>query len=190
MGRPDQGRGNHGQRIEWWRHGVTPRSACQLARPTFLPGRHTRISSDAALSWSGVNMTSNVDMTASKKGVDRHRGEESESTPYWYSRARLPLTTINIHRGNDRGKHRGNYRGICFFWLDKWLHLVPFDLRVHELVLQALADCGRLREGDCIVAAWPSRGGRRLEPVGGCKCPAQIAAILFGQRFRGGISAM
>src|SRR5690606_30061315 len=32
--------------------------------------------------------------------------------------------------------------------LDKWLQLAPFDRRVHELVLQALGHCGRLREGE------------------------------------------
>lgn len=40
-----------------------------------------------------------------------------------------------------------------FSCLDKWLQLVPFDLRVHELVLQALTHRGRLREGEEHLAA-------------------------------------
>lgn len=37
--------------------------------------------------------------------------------------------------------------------LDKWLQLAPFDPRVHELMLQALGHCGRLREGEEHLAA-------------------------------------
>lgn len=40
-----------------------------------------------------------------------------------------------------------------FDCLDKWLQLAPFDLRVHELVLQSLGHCGRLREGEEHLAA-------------------------------------
>lgn len=40
-----------------------------------------------------------------------------------------------------------------FACLDKWLQLAPFDQRVHELMLQALGHCGRLREGEEHLAA-------------------------------------
>jgi DNA-binding SARP family transcriptional activator len=36
----------------------------------------------------------------------------------------------------------------AFAHLETWLRLAPFDLRVHELLLAALARTGRLREGD------------------------------------------
>ncbi len=38
-------------------------------------------------------------------------------------------------------------------YLEKWLELAPFDLRVHEALLTALAGRGRLREGEEHVAA-------------------------------------
>ena len=44
-------------------------SGVQLARPILPPGLHTRTSSAAALSWSGVNMTPKVETTASKLRV-------------------------------------------------------------------------------------------------------------------------
>ncbi len=36
----------------------------------------------------------------------------------------------------------------AFAPLEKWLELAPFDRRVHELLLAALARCGRIREGE------------------------------------------
>ncbi|TMJ04277.1 MAG: tetratricopeptide repeat protein [Alphaproteobacteria bacterium] len=38
-------------------------------------------------------------------------------------------------------------------YLDKWLELAPFDLRVHELMLNALARRGKIREGEEHLAA-------------------------------------
>jgi DNA-binding SARP family transcriptional activator len=38
-------------------------------------------------------------------------------------------------------------------YLEKWLELAPFDRRVHELFLNALARCGRIREGEEHLAA-------------------------------------
>ncbi|NGM88136.1 transcriptional regulator [Parapusillimonas sp. SGNA-6] len=46
--------------------------------------------------------------------------------------------------------------------LDKWLQLAPFDLHVHELLLQALGRRGQLREGDEHLAAT----GRAFEAEG------------------------
>jgi TolB-like protein len=40
-----------------------------------------------------------------------------------------------------------------FGYLDKWLALAPFDLRVHEALLGALARGGRMREGEEHLAA-------------------------------------
>ena len=36
----------------------------------------------------------------------------------------------------------------AFKYLEKWLQLAPFDQRIHELLLNALARCGRVREGE------------------------------------------
>jgi DNA-binding SARP family transcriptional activator len=36
----------------------------------------------------------------------------------------------------------------AFVYLDKWLQLTPYDLRVHETLLAALARRGRIREGE------------------------------------------
>jgi DNA-binding SARP family transcriptional activator/TolB-like protein len=36
----------------------------------------------------------------------------------------------------------------AFGYLEEWLALAPFDRRVHELLLAALARCGRIREGE------------------------------------------
>lgn len=44
----------------------TKLSGVQFARPILPPGLQTRASSLAALSWSGVNITPNVDMTKLK----------------------------------------------------------------------------------------------------------------------------
>lgn len=41
----------------------------------------------------------------------------------------------------------------AFGYLEKWLELAPFDRRVHELLLTALARQGRIREGDDHLAA-------------------------------------
>lgn len=41
----------------------------------------------------------------------------------------------------------------AFGHLDKWLQLSPFDRRVHEALLNALARCGRIREGEEHLAA-------------------------------------
>lgn len=41
----------------------------------------------------------------------------------------------------------------AFGYLDKWLQLAPFDQHVHETLLRALAQCGRIREGEEHVAA-------------------------------------
>lgn len=38
-------------------------------------------------------------------------------------------------------------------YLDRWIHLAPFDLRPHELLLTALALDGRIREGEEHLAA-------------------------------------
>ena len=43
--------------------------------------------------------------------------------------------------------------GEAFGYLDKWLQLAPFDQRVHETLLAALARCGRIREGEEHLAA-------------------------------------
>jgi DNA-binding SARP family transcriptional activator len=40
-----------------------------------------------------------------------------------------------------------------FGYLEKWLELAPFDLRVHETLLHALARRGRIREGEEHLAA-------------------------------------
>jgi TolB-like protein/Tfp pilus assembly protein PilF len=40
-----------------------------------------------------------------------------------------------------------------FAHLEKWLQLAPFDRRVHERLLTALARCGRIREGEEHLAA-------------------------------------
>jgi len=41
----------------------------------------------------------------------------------------------------------------AFGYLEKWVELAPFDQRVHELMLRALARGGRLREGEEHLAA-------------------------------------
>jgi TolB-like protein len=41
----------------------------------------------------------------------------------------------------------------AFGYLEKWLQLAPFDLRVHETLLAALARRGRIREGEEHLAA-------------------------------------
>ena len=41
----------------------------------------------------------------------------------------------------------------AFGYLEKWLELAPFDRRVHELLLNALARRGRIREGEEHLAA-------------------------------------
>jgi DNA-binding SARP family transcriptional activator/Tfp pilus assembly protein PilF len=41
----------------------------------------------------------------------------------------------------------------AFGYLEKWLELAPFDPRVHDLLLHALARRGRMREGDEHLAA-------------------------------------
>jgi DNA-binding SARP family transcriptional activator len=41
----------------------------------------------------------------------------------------------------------------AFGYLDKWLQLAPFDRRVHEMLLTALARRGRIREGEEHLAA-------------------------------------
>jgi DNA-binding SARP family transcriptional activator/Tfp pilus assembly protein PilF len=41
----------------------------------------------------------------------------------------------------------------AFQYLDKWLQLAPFDRRVHEILLDALASSGRVREGEDHLAA-------------------------------------
>lgn len=41
----------------------------------------------------------------------------------------------------------------AFGYLEKWLELAPFDRRVHEIVLTALARSGRIREGEAHLAA-------------------------------------
>jgi TolB-like protein len=43
--------------------------------------------------------------------------------------------------------------GEVFAYLEKWLELAPFDPRVHELLLNALARDGRIREGEEHLAA-------------------------------------
>ena len=40
----------------------------------------------------------------------------------------------------------------AFDYLERWLQLAPFDPQVHELFLNALGRCGRLREGEEHVA--------------------------------------
>lgn len=40
-----------------------------------------------------------------------------------------------------------------FAYLEKWLEHAPLDCRAHELMLNALAGCGRIREGEEHVAA-------------------------------------
>ena len=41
----------------------------------------------------------------------------------------------------------------AFGYLEKWLQLAPFDRRVHEILLAALARRGRIREGEEHLAA-------------------------------------
>ena len=41
----------------------------------------------------------------------------------------------------------------CSGYLEKWLELAPFDQRVHEMLLTALARRGRIREGEEHLAA-------------------------------------
>ena len=50
----------------------------------------------------------------------------------------------------------------AFRHLEKWLELAPFDRRAHELLLGALARCGRLREGEAHLQA----AARRFEEEG------------------------
>ncbi len=52
--------------------------------------------------------------------------------------------------------------GESFGHLETWLELSPFDRRAHELLLGALARCGRLREGEEHVAT----AARRFEEEG------------------------
>ncbi len=42
---------------------------------------------------------------------------------------------------------------VIFIYLDQWLQLAPFDLRVHETLLTALAQRGRIRDGEEQLAA-------------------------------------
>jgi DNA-binding SARP family transcriptional activator/Flp pilus assembly protein TadD len=41
----------------------------------------------------------------------------------------------------------------AFGYLDQWLELAPFDQRVHQVLLKALADRGRIRDGEEHLAA-------------------------------------
>ncbi|HEX2216897.1 MAG TPA: BTAD domain-containing putative transcriptional regulator [Xanthobacteraceae bacterium] len=50
----------------------------------------------------------------------------------------------------------------AFGYLEKWLELAPFDQRVHEILLTALARRGRIREGEEHLAA----AGRLFEAEG------------------------
>ena len=52
----------------------------QFARPIRPPGRHTRISSRAACSWSGANMTPNVESTTSKLASGYGRSSASATS--------------------------------------------------------------------------------------------------------------
>jgi DNA-binding SARP family transcriptional activator/TolB-like protein len=45
----------------------------------------------------------------------------------------------------------------AFGYLEKWLQLAPFDQRVHEMLLTALARSGRIREGEEHLAATARR---------------------------------
>ncbi|HYZ15939.1 MAG TPA: BTAD domain-containing putative transcriptional regulator, partial [Candidatus Acidoferrum sp.] len=48
---------------------------------------------------------------------------------------------------------RGASEDETLGYLEQWLELDPFDLRVHELLFNALAACDRIREGEEHVAA-------------------------------------
>ena len=43
--------------------------------------------------------------------------------------------------------------GEVFGYLNEWLQIAPFDRRAHALLLNALAACGRIHEGDAHVVA-------------------------------------
>jgi DNA-binding SARP family transcriptional activator/TolB-like protein/Tfp pilus assembly protein PilF len=82
----------------------------------------------------------------------------------------------------------------AFGYLEKWLQLAPFDRRVHELLLTALARRGRIREGeehlaatarlfeadglDCtpIRDAWRSARAQGPGPQGGPDAVSSVAA--------------
>jgi DNA-binding SARP family transcriptional activator/TolB-like protein len=63
---------------------------------------------------------------------------------------------LTAQRRQFRGRHAALLERLAgaetgdevFRHLEKWLELAPFDLRVHEMLLDAFAHRGRLREGD------------------------------------------
>ncbi|MNT33334.1 hypothetical protein D3C72_1692560 [compost metagenome] len=65
----------------------TKLSGVQLAKPILPPGRHTRSSSAAALSWSAVNITPKVETTASKLPGAKGRASASASWNSIFSRS-------------------------------------------------------------------------------------------------------
>lgn len=68
---------------------------------------------------------------------------------------------LTAQRRRFRGRHAALLEYLvrqvpddeAFGYLDKWLELAPFDPRVHELLLNALARHGKIREGEEHLAA-------------------------------------
>jgi DNA-binding SARP family transcriptional activator/Flp pilus assembly protein TadD len=68
---------------------------------------------------------------------------------------------LTAQRRRFRGRHAALLERLvasvpddeAFGYLDKWLELAPFDARVHELMLNALARHGSIREGEEHLAA-------------------------------------
>ena len=59
----------------------------------------------------------------------------------------------SLPRGPAGASCRSGAGDEVFGYLEKWLELAPFDLRVHEMLLDAFARRGRIREGEEHLAA-------------------------------------
>ena len=133
-------------------------SGVQLARPIFPPGRQTRISSAAARSWSGVNMTPKVETTTSKlaswKGAlpRRPRGTRSSAR-----RPRRGAGAVEQGRNVVGRRHvaptaRRRQRGVAVAGSDVQHRLPGADV---EGLAQVFADDLQGGADDGIVAGRP-----------------------------------
>ena len=134
-------------------------SGVQLARPILPPGRQTRSSSRAALSWFGVNMTPKVESTASK--LASANGSASASASWKVTGKPLGLGALAAaleQRADIVGRHhvgeaaRGGEGRIAVAGGDVEHALAAAEI---DRFAQRLADDLQRRADDGVVARGP-----------------------------------